>query len=204
MNEFEAMGETVEEAVKTILNEKNLKREDVEVTVIDNGSKGILGFNKRPAKVLVREIFSPQAFAEEFFQKVIASIGLKADVITKLEEDNLHVELVGEDAKFFIGRYGSVLDSFQQILNFAVRKHMNLKVSIDAEGYRLKQKQKLEHLAVQVAKKVLRSHMKFTFDPMSSYERLIVHKALQEFDKNIITYSEGEKENRHVVVGYKV
>ena len=202
MKEFEATGITVDDAIKTILEEKKLKREDIEVTVIDSGSKGILGFNKRPAKILVHEIFNPQLFAENFFQKIIANIGLKADVITKFEDNNLSIELVGEDAKFFIGRYGSILDSFQQILSFSIRKHMNIKINIDAEGYRLKQKEKLEHFALNAAKKVLHTHVKFVFKPMSSYERLVIHQTLQDM-QNVITYSEGEKENRHVVVDYK-
>ena len=199
MQEFEMMGATVDEAIKNALQEKNLRRDDVEITVIDNGSKGILGFNKRPAKILVRRNFNLQNYVEEFFQNVINIIGLKVDAITKLEDNSLNIELVGEDAKFFIGKHGCVLDSFQQILNFSLRKHANIKVYIDAENYRAKQKEMLERYAIRSARKVARSHIKFVFEPMSSYERLIVHKALQNFP-NVITYSEGENQNRHVVI----
>lgn len=202
MQEFEATGNTVDEAIKIFLEENNLKHEDIEVTIIDSGSKGILGFNKRLAKVLIRKNFDLIAYTEKLFQKIISSIDLKVDAIIKLDNKDLNIELVGEDARFFIGKHGCILDAFSQILNSALKKFNNVKVIIDAENYRLKQREMLEHLAITSAKKVERSHVKCILKPMSSYERLIVHKTLQSFP-NIITYSEGENQNRHIVIDWQ-
>ncbi len=198
-NEFKVTGATVEEAIKNTLQKFQLQRKDIDVTVIDNGSKGILGFNKRPAKILVKTNFDVPKFVEEFFNKVIHGLHLDADVITKFNGKNFIVELIGNDASFFIGHHGSVLYAFQHILNLALKKYEVPKVFIDAGNYRDERKESLERYAISCAKKVIRTGIKYVFEPMNSYERLIVHTALQNFP-GITTYSDGFENNRHVVI----
>lgn len=202
MREIEIEAATVEDAIENALRKIGLKKENANITIIDNGSKGILGFNRHPAKVLVRENFNAHSFVENFFQQVINNLNLKVDAVIKLEENNLSVELVGEDARFFIGKYGCVLDSFQHILNLLMKKHEAAKIFIDAENYRKDKKESLERYSISCAKKVVHTGIKFVFKPMNSYERLVIHTALQNFP-GITTYSDGEESNRHVVIDLK-
>jgi len=72
---------------------------------------------------------------------------------------------------------------------------------VDAENYRLKREQSLQHLAHKVAAKVVKYKRNVTLEPMNAYERHVIHTALQDVE-NITTYSMGTDPNRRVIVAY--
>lgn len=98
------------------------------------------------------------------------------------------------------------LESIQLLLNLAINKNKSkenhLKVRIDTENYRERRKETLERLAYSVAKKVKYERNTIKLEPMTSYERRIIHSALQN-NKYVVTKSEGEEPNRRIVVMLK-
>ena len=100
-----------------------------------------------------------------------------------------------------IGRRGETLDAIQQLTNYSVNRgnDKRVRVHIDAENYRLKREQSLEHLAQKVAAKVLKYRRNVTLEPMNAYERHVIHTALQDVD-GVTTYSMGTEPNRRVIV----
>ena len=70
---------------------------------------------------------------------------------------------------------------------------------LDIQGYRNKRKKVLEELAVKVAKTVLKNGNEITLEPMTAYERKIIHNKLQENEK-VTTHSIGEEPNRRIVI----
>ena len=117
------------------------------------------------------------------------------------EEGRYKVILEGEKLGALIGRRGETLDAIQQLTNYSVNRgnDKRVRVHVDAENYRLKREQSLEHLAQKVAAKVLKYRRNVTLEPMNAYERHVIHTALQDVD-GVTTYSMGTEPNRRVIV----
>ena len=119
------------------------------------------------------------------------------------EEGRYKVILEGEKLGALIGRRGETLDAIQQLTNYSVNRGSDkrVRVHVDAENYRLKREQSLEHLAEKVAQKVLKYRRNVTLEPMNAYERHVIHTALQD-TPGVTTYSTGTDPNRRVIVAY--
>ena len=117
------------------------------------------------------------------------------------DESRYKVILEGEKLGALIGRRGETLDAIQQLTNYSVNRgnDKRVRVHIDAENYRLKREQSLEHLAQKVAAKVLKYRRNVTLEPMNAYERHVIHTALQDVE-GVTTYSMGTEPNRRVIV----
>ncbi len=119
------------------------------------------------------------------------------------EENRYKVILEGEKLGQLIGRRGETLDAIQQLTNYTVNKggDKRVRVHVDAENYRLKREQSLQHLARKVAAKVAKYKRNVTLEPMNAYERHVIHTALQNVE-GVTTYSMGTEPNRRVIVAY--
>ena len=120
-----------------------------------------------------------------------------------LEKGRYKVILEGKNLGALIGRRGETLDAIQQLTSYAVNRSGGgrVRVQLDAEGYREKREQSLQHLARKTAAKAVKYRRSFTLEPMNAYERHVIHTALQEVD-GVSTYSIGTEPNRRVVVAY--
>ena len=119
------------------------------------------------------------------------------------EDGNYHVELVGENLGMLIGRRGDTLDAIQHLTNYCINRDAEerCRVNVDAENYRGKREESLQHLAQKMAAKAVRYRKNFTLEPMNAYERHVIHAALQD-TPNVSTYSTGTEPNRRLVVAY--
>ena len=117
------------------------------------------------------------------------------------DEGELILDITGDDLAVLIGRHGKTLDALQFIISSITARTMGFRypVVVDVEGYKGRQRQKLENLAFSTAKRALSQNRSVKMRPMTPYERRIVHIALREFD-GVSTASEGEGSSRHVVV----
>ena len=119
-------------------------------------------------------------------------------------ENDIHVDLNGDNTGYLIGYRGEVLNSLQTILTNIASKDMNgkVKVLLNIGGYREKREKDLESLAVKIAGSVVKTRKSITLEPMSAYERKIIHLKLQDNDK-VQTHSVGEEPYRKIVVSLK-
>ena len=119
------------------------------------------------------------------------------------EKGRYKVILEGEKLGALIGRRGETLDAIQQLTNYSVNRGSDkrVRIHVDAENYRLKREQSLQHLAWKVAAKVIKYKRNVTLEPMNAYERHVIHTALQDVE-NVTTYSMGTEPNRRVIVAY--
>ena len=120
-----------------------------------------------------------------------------------LEKGRYKVILEGKNLGALIGRRGETLDAIQQLTSYAVNRSGSgrVRVQLDAENYREKREQSLQHLARKVAAKVTKYRRSVTLEPMNAYERHVIHTALQDVP-NVTTYSTGTEPNRRVIVAY--
>lgn len=117
------------------------------------------------------------------------------------DEGELILDITGDDLAVLIGRHGKTLDALQFLISSITARTIGYRypIVVDVEGYKSRQRQKLESLAYSSAKKALSEGRSVKMRPMTPYERRIVHIALKEFN-GVETASEGEGSARHVVV----
>ena len=139
-----------------------------------------------------------------FLEGLMEHMGVESKpVIGVTEEGNYKVIMEGENLGAIIGRRGETLDAIQQLTNYCVNRGASkrVRIHIDAEGYRAKREESLQHLALKVAGKVVKYRKNMTLEPMNAYERHVIHAALQDVAK-VTTYSPGVEPNRRTVVVY--
>ena len=120
------------------------------------------------------------------------------------DEEYIYVEMNGENSGTFIGYRGETLNAMQTLLTSIANKHLDTKAHIilNIAGYREKRQKALEELAGKLSKSVIRTGKQVTLEPMSAYERKVIHNYLQSSDE-VRTYSVGEEPYRKVVISRK-
>lgn len=197
----EKYGRTIEEAVSLAAADLNLTVEDVEVEVLEEPKKGILGIGAKSAKVRVVPKKTPEKIALAFVKEVTSKMGLELNISSRQSENIIFIDIEGKDAGTIIGKRGQTLDSLQYLVNLVVNKNTEkyTKVVVNAENYREKRESTLEQLAIRLAGKVYKTKRSVRLEPMNPYERKVIHTTLQD-DVRVNTKSEGEEPYRRVVI----
>ncbi len=142
----------------------------------------------------------------DFVKTLISDIGLSAQAsLYSCEDGTRRIIIAGDDASTLIGHHGDTLDALQYLANLAsARKNINgerdkSRVTIDIEGYRAKREDTLRALARRMAAKALRNKRSVMLEPMSAYERRIIHSEVQNIE-GVSTNSIGSDNNRKIVI----
>ena len=205
MDAIQKTGKTVDEAVALALGELGITKDEAEIEVIEEGSRGFFGmFGAKDAVVKVKKKFDPERTAKNFLKEMFIAMGLIVNVETKLKDRQLEIKISGDDMGIIIGKRGQTLDAVQYLVNLVVNKGTApyISVTLDTENYRERRKETLETLAFNLAKKVKHTGKNVVLEPMNPYERRIIHSALQN-DRYVTTYSEGDEPYRNVVITLK-
>ena len=153
-----------------------------------------------------REVSAGEDMSFDFVSTVLTDIGLKATAeLYACEDGTRRITIVGEDASALIGHHGDTLDALQYLANLAsARKNINgerdkSRVTLDIEGYRAKREETLRALARRMAAKALRNRRSVMLEPMTPYERRIIHSEIQGIE-GVSTNSVGSDGNRKIVI----
>jgi spoIIIJ-associated protein len=223
----EAEGETVGEAKWGALRE--LERRDpgidkaaVRFEVLSEGQRGLLGVGYSPARVVAtvegsrqpapREpaprsqpdagASEPAARARELVERIIAGIGVAAEVSVREDDETIVVTCAGRDLGVLIGRHGHTIDAVQFLVNAIAGRdgeRPRKDIVVDASGYRERRAVALEALALRAADRARETGGDVPLEAMTAVERKVVHLRLRD-EPGIETASEGAEPNRHVVV----
>lgn len=204
MRVLEKSGKTIDIAIDSALKELGVERESTEVEILEQPTKGIFGIGAKDAVVRITVKEDPTSAAMEFLNNIFEKFQLNVTIQVEEGEDFTTLNLVGENLGILIGRRGETLDALQYLTNLTVsRKFKNRhKYILDAENYRGKRQETLERLAKKLADKVLDTGRSLSLEPMSPYERRIIHTVLQDYP-GVRTFSEGEEPYRKVVITRK-
>jgi spoIIIJ-associated protein len=117
------------------------------------------------------------------------------------EDSELILDITGDDLAVLIGRHGKTLEALQTIVSAILLQKIGYRypVIVDVEGYKSRQREKLESIAKSAASRAVKQNKNIHLNPMSPYERRIIHIALSS-NKKVTTQSEGEGSKRHVVI----
>ena len=220
MEDVEASGKTVDEAIAKALEQLGLDRSQVEVEIISEGRTGLFGLGGENARVLVKPLGAEQVSVEsptidmavQLLRRLLELMDVDADVTARAPEtpgDGLGrasavLDVNGEDLGILIGRRGSTLAALQYMVNHMVSRQLKSKalVGVDVERYKRRREEALIGLAQRLADKVKASGRTITLEPMPANERRIVHLALAS-DPQVVTVSLGEGETRKVLISLK-
>ena len=220
--ELEATGETVGEAKWAALRElerryPGLDKSRVELTVLSEGERGLLGIGFVPARVRARLTGPPPVSAvdagepmpvteaAERVRQLVEHVrtGLALDATATLQErgDALVATFSGRDLGLLIGKHGQTIDAVQYLATAIAGRagEERVEVVIDAAGYRDRRRATLEALADRTAERVISGGQPVALDPMPAAERKIVHLRLRDRD-DVATSSDGAEPSRYIVV----
>ena len=224
-------GKTTSEAIEKGLKDLNVKRNQVEIKVLESDDKrsffSILAprivkvemklkdsVNTKSSSVQEKKnrelpnnetLEKAKIIIEEFLKEFVSKLPTTdLEYRVKIENSDLLIDINGQDTGYLIGYRGAVLNSIQVILNNIVNKNLDEKVRIllNIGGYKEKREEDLNILANKIAGTVIKTRKSITLEPMTSYERKIIHSKLQE-NKKVETYSIGEEPNRRIVIALK-
>lgn len=204
MDYIQISGKTRSEAIEKAMEKFGVGEENLDIQVVDEGSRGFLGIGAKDYVINVKKIVNKEEIIRSYLKKIYDCLDIRIDVRVEEEEDTVRVFVTGEGSSILIGRHGESLDGLQTIVNIYLTKETDehKRLILDIEGYREKRETSLVAYAKKMAQKVMYSRRAIKLDPMNPYERRIVHFALQDNTK-ITSFSEGEEPNRRIVLALK-
>lgn len=202
MREVTSSGSTVDEAVKSALEQLKTTEDQVEIEIIDEGKKGLLGIiGAKRAIVKVKIKKDPIEETKKFIKEVTRQMNVDVDVKAYRDQNHVTFEMEGENIAILIGKRGQTLNALQYLTHLAINKQKETyyTVTLDAEGYRERRRETLESLAHKMAERAKRINKKVVLEPMPAFERKIIHQVLQD-KSDITTYSDGQEPHRYIVI----
>ena len=209
MKSLEIRSKSKEEAIEKAIKELNVNLEDLEIEVLENPTKGFLGFLGAKEGLYKFTVIEPEVktevdIAKEFVENILKNSNVDAELNVNQQGNLIKVDIKGKDASYLIGRRGETLDSIQLLTGLAlnkINKNSSMRVLVDIENYRAKREESLVRYAHKMAREVAKTKKTKKLDYMNPYERRIIHSALQN-DKYVSTYSEGNDPYRRLVIEY--
>lgn len=202
MKKVTVTGKSIEDAVKEGLAQLNAVEDQVEITIIEQPSKGLFGLiGTKEAKVELQLKHDAIQVATTFLDEIFGLMNVDITIEKLEEEDNVRLNFIGSELGILIGRRGQTLDSLQYLVNIVANRNSDshTRIILDAEDFRVRRKKTLQQLALRLANRVSKTGREVVLEPMSPLERKIIHSFLQEHPK-VQTYSKGEEPNRRVVI----
>lgn len=223
-----SQGKTTNEAIENGLKELKVSKDMVEVKIIEEEKRSFYNIlAPRVVKVELtvkekaevkkennnkekteRKINKNEEEIKAAVEQINEFLGkfLKEDITykTEIKEYEIYVDIQGEDVNHLIGYRGENINAFQTILTSIANKNSTAKIRVylDIAGYRERRVKTLEDLAEKIARTVVRTRKPVTLEPMTAYERKIIHTKLQTHSK-VETFSKGEEPYRKVVIKLK-
>ena len=218
---LEISARTVEEAIQLALDQLGVGREEVEVSVEREGKPGLLGLGSEEAVVRVTLLVPSEKkdnniaeTAINVLENMLSLMAITDSAVSQIqpiivEEGQetgsvITLNISGDDLGILIGRRGYTLSCLQYIVRLIVGHQTRswVPIVIDVEGYKQRRYRSLQTFARDMADQVKTRGTPFALEPMSAYERRIVHMALAEHP-DVITESIGQGEARRVVIQLK-
>jgi spoIIIJ-associated protein len=215
MREIERSAASVEEAIEAALDELGVTEQEAQIEIVQEPRSGLLGLNQRPAIVRVSagapvqeesvDLDQQVDVAAAFLTGLFDTMGIDADVEAAEVDGTTYVDVWGpetaEEMGVLIGKHGHTLDALQELTRSHVQRMTGerCRVQVDVEDYRKRRVSQVARRARDAGHRVLRSGTPEALDPMSAFERKVVHDTIAELG-GLETGSEGEEPERRVVI----
>ena len=206
----EEYGRTVEEAIRKGLETLKVSRDDVKIVVIDEPSKGMLGMlSSKMAKVRLtidkkvdeNQIERTIVKAHEILEKIFEITGDESNFVVENVDGKVLIKINSGASAHLIGYKGKTIEAVQSTINSILQKQEEeyAKVFVEVNDYKNKKEERLKELARRLAKNAVKFGRDVRLEPMSAYERMIIHTELAN-RTDVTTESYGEEPRRRVVI----
>jgi len=217
VEQIQASGPSIEEAVEVALTRLGASEQEVEVEVLQEPRSSFLGMGGQEAVVLVRVRRRPDQLTEEeldeqadvaadFVEDLLGRMGIEATVEPNLEDGTMYVDILGsgpddDDMALLIGRHGQTLEALQELTRHVVLRKTELRcrIVVDVEDYKKRQRDRLVSKAREIAERVVLTGHEEELEPMTPYDRKVVHDAVAGI-AGAESSSRGEEPERRVVI----
>ena len=190
---------TVDEAIEEGLKTLGLTLGEADIVILEEGKKKIFGSVK--ARVQIKKRVSDAERAVEFIDGLLGILKIAAVSEIVKDGDDIEIAIKAANSAKVIGKYGDVLDAIQCLAGAVANtgREDYKKVVVDCENYRQQREETLVKLAERLAAKAVEKGRKLILEPMTPYERRIIHTALAS-NTEVKTVSEGKEPNRYIAV----
>lgn len=200
MNVVKGTAKTKEEALNQVLAKLNASETEVVYNFEELKGGLFKGTTYECSGFLKLDVLGD---AEEFLKNIIKGMGLEANFEVSTKENTTMIKIYSSNNPVIIGKNGQNLEALTILVRQYIKNICNNgpRIILDVEDYKDRQVKRLERLAKNLARDVVRTKIDIEMDSMNSYERRIVHNILTDF-RGVTTESIGEEPNRHVVIKY--
>ena len=161
--------------------------------------KGLLKTKKYKLEILTKD--DVVKYIKNYIIDVAKNMGITVNIEAKKRENYIQINLFSENSSILIGKNGRPMEALQYLIKNSIFNKTGFKINVilDVEDYKEKINRHLEYNVKKIAREVRKTGVDAKLDPMNSYERRIVHNAVNEI-KGVSTISEGVEPNRYVVI----
>lgn len=200
MNVVKSVAKTKEEALNKVLVELNAQESEIVYSFKEQKGGFFKGVTYECSGFLKLDILNGSL---DYLKGIIKGLGIEADIEVSTKENTTTFKIYSSNNPLLIGRNGQNLEALTTLIRQYVKNIISdgPRIIIDVEDYKERQLKRLERLAKNLARDVVKTKTDVEMDNMNSYERRIVHNILSDF-KGVKTESVGEEPNRHVVIKY--
>lgn len=195
MRVYKYNGSSEEEALKNLEIDNDRERDEF-----------FYKFNKLEDGVEVEavRIDETSSYGAALLKVFLKNFNIDGTVETKTRDGQINYLIHSRNNSILIGKRGHILEALHKYIRQAIYTEIDIypNVALDVEGYKEKQQYFIEKEAKKIAKEVQETKIDVRMDPMSAYDRKIVHNVLTNY-KNIKTESTGTEPNRCVVIKYQ-
>ena len=221
-------GKTTTEAIEKGLKELGVSKDKVEIKILEEEKRSFYSIlsprvvkveltlkEENQDKIIKKEKIKEEKKHNENMQEIEKAVEdinkflnefLKNSTTqkTEIKDFDIYVDITGENLNYLIGYRGETINAIQVLLTTIANKKSSQKIRVylDIAGYREKRIKTLEDLAEKLARTVERTRKSVTLEPMTAYERKIIHTKLKNNSK-VKTFSKGEEPYRKVVISLK-
>ena len=161
--------------------------------------KGLLKTKKYKLEILTKD--DVVKYIKNYIIDVAKNMGITVNIEAKKRENYIQINLFSENSSILIGKNGRTMEALHYLIKNSIFNKTGFKINVilDVEDYKEKINKHLEYNVKKIAREVRKTGVDAKLDPMNSYERRIVHNAVNEI-KGVSTISEGVEPNRYVVI----
>lgn len=198
MEKYIFTGKTEEEALEEAFSNMNVTKNDIFYKTTEQKS-GL--FKAKKVEIEVTKKSDVNDFIKDFALKLTTDMGFDVKIESKCRDDILNITLYSDNNNLLIGKDGKNMTALSTIIRQAIYNELGFfyKFNLDVGEYKLKQQRNIERMVRDLARDVAKSKVDAKLEPMNSYERRIVHNALND-NRYVYTESFGEEPERYVVI----
>ena len=191
-------GKNLNELKEKAFSELNASENELYIRETDE-VKGLLKTKKYKLEILTKD--DVVKYIKNYIIDVAKNMGITVNIEAKKRENYIQINLFSENSSILIGKNGRTMEALQYLIKNSIFNKTGFKINVilDVEDYKEKINKHLEYNVKKIAREVRKTGVDAKLDPMNSYERRIVHNAVNEI-KGVSTISEGVEPNRYVVI----